>query len=61
MFDGCTVALITPFDAGGKIDFTGVRALAELHLRAGTDGILVAGCTGESFVLSDSERIELYT
>ncbi|MCK5833261.1 4-hydroxy-tetrahydrodipicolinate synthase [bacterium] len=60
MFNGCTVALITPFDVCGKIDYALLETLAELHLRAGTDGIVLAGCTGESFTLTDTERLEVY-
>ncbi len=60
MFDGCIVALVTPFAEDGTIDSSALEALAERHLAAGTDGILLAGCTGESFTLSDAERIELF-
>ena len=60
MFSGCTVALITPFKPNGDIDIDAVKSLAERHLAAGTDGILVSGCTGESFMLDDEERIELF-
>jgi len=60
MFQGSIVALVTPFGNDGQLDFTTAARLAEWHLRSGTDGILVAGCTGESFTLSDSDRIELF-
>ncbi len=60
MFEGCIVALVTPFDASGGIDMSSLETLAQRHLRAGIDGIVVAGCTGESFTLSDSERLEMF-
>lgn len=60
MFEGTTVALITPFDEEGKPDLATVKALSRWHLESGTDGILVAGCTGESFTLSDAERLDIF-
>jgi len=59
MFEGTTVALITPFKDTGKIDFTVVRSLARHHVESGTNAILLAGCTGESFTLEDDERIAI--
>jgi len=60
MFEGTTVALITPFDKKGSIDFDTVSKLAKWHLKSGTNAILVAGCTGESFTLDDSERLQIF-
>ncbi len=60
MFRGSIVALITPFDSMGRIDARVVRKLARLHVDSGTDAILLAGCTGESFTLREGERAELF-
>ncbi len=60
MFEGSIVALVTPFKDNYQLDVETVNKLAKWHLESGTDGILVAGCTGESFTLTDDERIELF-
>jgi 4-hydroxy-tetrahydrodipicolinate synthase len=52
-------AVVTPFDAAGAVDFERFRALAAHLVENGSDGLVVAGTTGESPTLSDDERIEL--
>jgi 4-hydroxy-tetrahydrodipicolinate synthase len=53
-------AIVTPFGAGGEVDYERFRELA-LHLvENGSDGLVVAGTTGESPTLSDDERLELF-
>jgi 4-hydroxy-tetrahydrodipicolinate synthase len=52
-------AVVTPFDASGAVDYDRFRALAEHLVDNGSDGLVVAGTTGESPTLSDDERIEL--
>jgi 4-hydroxy-tetrahydrodipicolinate synthase len=53
-------AIVTPFRGDGSIDYDRFRELA-LHLvENGSDGIVVAGTTGESPTLSDDERLELF-
>jgi 4-hydroxy-tetrahydrodipicolinate synthase len=52
-------AVVTPFDGSGAVDFGRFRALAEHLVENGSDGLVVAGTTGESPTLSDDERIEL--
>ena len=59
MFHGSIVALITPMDEHGRIDFTALRRLVDFHLKSGTDGIVVAGTTGESSALTESEFKQL--
>ena len=44
MFSGSYVALVTPF-RDGKIDFTRLEELVDLHLEQGTDGIVPCGTT----------------
>jgi len=55
MFKGSIVALITPFDEAGEIDFAALGSLVSLHLDAGTDALVVAGTTGESACLRAGE------
>jgi len=55
MFTGSIVALITPFDEAGEIDYSALAALVSLHLEAGTDALVVAGTTGESACLPGDE------
>lgn len=53
-------AAVTPFDASGEVDETAYRALVQRLLASGSDGIVVAGTTGEASTLSDVERIALF-
>lgn len=55
MFHGSIVALVTPMDKLGQIDFSALRRLVDSHLHAGTNAIVVAGTTGESATLSELE------
>jgi 4-hydroxy-tetrahydrodipicolinate synthase len=52
-------AIVTPFDDEGRIDFDAFQALARHLVEHGSDGLVVAGTTGESPTLSDRERLEL--
>ena len=55
MFKGSIVALVTPFESSGEIDFHALQRLVGMHLDAGTEGIVVAGSTGESVTLEAGE------
>ena len=59
MFSGSMVAIVTPFNADGTLDWAAWDRLLDFHLREGTDGIVVGGTTGESPVLSESEIEEM--
>lgn len=59
MIKGSIVALITPMDALGEIDYQGLEKLIEFHLSEGTDGLLVLGTTGESSTLTPEEEEEI--
>lgn len=52
---GSITALATPFDASGEIDLDAWQRLLALQLEAGTQGIVVAGSTGEAAALLDPE------
>jgi 4-hydroxy-tetrahydrodipicolinate synthase len=52
-------AIVTPFDSSGAVDYERFRALATHLVENGSDGLVVAGTTGEAPTLSDDDRIEL--
>jgi 4-hydroxy-tetrahydrodipicolinate synthase len=56
---GSLVALVTPFDANDRIDYAAVERLVEFHVAEGTDGLVIAGTTGESATLERKEHAEL--
>ena len=53
---GCLVALITPMTVDGSVDEEALRKLVHWHLEKGTHGLVPAGTTGESPVLSNDEQ-----
>ena len=53
-------AIATPFSADGSVDLHGFRELARFLVEHGSDGIVVAGTTGEAPTLSDEERLVLF-
>ena len=53
-------AVVTPFGRDGSVDFERFRELAQHLVESGSDGLVVAGTTGESPTLSDDERLELF-
>ena len=59
MFTGSCVAMITPFDAGGQVDYDAMKANIERHIAEGTDALLICGTTGEGSTLSDDEHREV--
>ena len=57
---GSVVALVTPFDKGkGRINNHQLDKLIEWHIEQGTDGIVVAGTTGECPTLTTNEQLKL--
>jgi len=59
-FGSVLTAMITPFDSDGGLDLDGAVAVARHLAASGSDGLVVAGTTGEGPVLTDDERIELF-
>jgi len=55
MFKGSIVALITPMTADGRIETSSLRKLIDWHIESGTNAIVIAGTTGESVNISQSE------
>ncbi len=56
VFRGSVVAIVTPFNQDGSIDFDSLVQLVEWHIESGTNGILPCGTTGESPTLSHEEH-----
>jgi 4-hydroxy-tetrahydrodipicolinate synthase len=53
-------AVVTPFRADGSVDLDAFRALCTHLVDEGSDGVVVAGTTGESPTLADDERLALF-
>jgi 4-hydroxy-tetrahydrodipicolinate synthase len=56
---GSWVAVVTPYDRDGSVDFETFSELIDFHAEHGTSGLLVMGSTGESALLSTDERREI--
>lgn len=56
---GSIVALVTPMNADGTIDWLTLDKLVEWHIEQGTHGIVAVGTTGESATLTVGEHIEV--
>jgi 4-hydroxy-tetrahydrodipicolinate synthase len=56
MISGSLVALATPMDSRGGLDWQALERLIDFHLEKGTDGIVAVGTTGESATLDMSEH-----
>lgn len=59
MFEGSMVAIATPMQTDGSIDYPAFADLIEFHLESGSDALVVAGTTGESATLDFSEHCEV--
>src|SRR5271167_4638270 len=59
MFSGSMVAIVTPMTADGDLDWSAWDRLLDFHMHEGSDGIVVAGTTGESPALAAAEIEEL--
>ncbi len=59
LFTGSGVALITPFDENGEVNYSRFREILEFHVINHTDAIIVTGTTGEGSTLNDEEKISV--
>ena len=59
MFKGSLVALVTPMLSDGSVDYHQLEALIDFHVEQGTNGLVIAGTTGESATLSHQEHQQL--
>lgn len=59
LFYGSIVALITPMDRHGEVDYDELKKLVEYHIASGTNAIVAVGTTGESATLSIDENVKV--
>jgi 4-hydroxy-tetrahydrodipicolinate synthase len=59
-FGRVVTAMVTPFNRDQSLNLEGARRLAKWLQDNGNDGLVVAGTTGESPVLTDDERLSLF-
>ncbi|MCA0988096.1 4-hydroxy-tetrahydrodipicolinate synthase [Alkalihalobacillus algicola] len=59
-FGKVLTAMVTPFDRKGYVDFTKTEQLINYLINNGSDGLVVAGTTGESPTLTSEEKIALF-
>ena len=59
MITGSLVAIVTPMHADGSLDMPGLKKLIDWHISEGTDGIVIAGTTGESSTVTVEEHKDL--
>ena len=56
---GSLVALVTPLNNSGGVDYESLKNLIDWHIEQGTDGIVSVGTTGESATLNVNEHIDV--
>lgn len=59
-FGQVLTAMVTPFDHNGEIDFEATRTLVNHLIDNGSDGLVIAGTTGESPTLTTEEKVEFF-
>ncbi len=59
-FGRLLTAMVTPFTEKGQVDYAQARKLAKALLASGSDGLVVAGTTGESPTLTSTEKLRLF-
>ena len=58
IFTGSGVAIVTPMNADGSINYDVFADIIEEQINGGTDAIIVCGTTGEASTMTDEEHIE---
>ncbi|HIS69334.1 MAG TPA: 4-hydroxy-tetrahydrodipicolinate synthase [Candidatus Gallacutalibacter stercoravium] len=56
LFTGCGVAIVTPMNADGSVNYAMLDQLLEFQIAGGTDAIIICGTTGESATLTHEEH-----
>jgi 4-hydroxy-tetrahydrodipicolinate synthase len=59
-FGRIVTAMVTPFAPDGSLDLAGARGLARRLVENGSEGLVLAGTTGEAPTLSDAEKLALW-
>lgn len=57
VFEGCGVAIVTPFKEDGSVDYGRFREFIEWQIEEGIDSIIVCGTSGEASTLDDEEHV----
>ena len=60
-FGRVLTAMVTPFDERGQVDYARARQLAQALVASGTDGLVLAGTTGEGPTLTNEEKLRLFS
>lgn len=59
IFEGAGVALVTPFQDNGEIDYNWLEELVEEQIAGGTDAIVACGTTGEASTMTHEEHLDV--
>ena len=59
IFTGAGVAIVTPMNADGSVNYESFRKLIEFQIENGTDAIIVCGTTGEASTLTHEEHLDV--
>lgn len=59
IFKGAAVAIVTPMNQDGSVNYEEFRKLIEFQIENGTDAIVVCGTTGEASTLSHEEHLDV--
>ena len=59
MLAGSMVAVVTPMEADGSVNYRQFAKLVDFHVESGTEALVVAGTTGESATLEHEEHVEV--
>lgn len=58
IFTGAGVAIVTPMNADGSINYDELGRLIDFNIENGTDAIIICGTTGESATMTEEEHVE---
>lgn len=58
LFRGSAVALVTPFNGDGSVNFEELERLIEFQIENKTDALVICGTTGEASTMTDEEQVE---
>jgi len=58
IFTGAGVALVTPMNADGSVNYEKMKELIEFQIANDTDALIICGTTGEATTISDEDQIE---
>ena len=59
VFTGSGVALVTPFNEDGSVNYDQLKDLVEYHVAHKTDAIIICGTTGEASTMTEEEHIDV--